>query len=252
MDGHVATVTYCRPPVNATVPETMDEIGRAFLGLSGDRNVRAAIFTGCGTRAFMAGADLKEGPRPDPAEVPPDRITDPGRVARDAMWAIYDCAVPVIGAINGAAIGGGLAFASVCDILIAVDTARFATAEINVGLLGASSHLVRLVGPYKARKMFFTGEFVPAEEMHRLGAVERVVTADELMPAAQALAQELASKSPIALRLAKESMNRTEFMPLKDGYRVEQDYTTRLLGFEDASEARKAFREKRDPDWKWR
>ena len=252
IDNHVATVTYCRPPVNATVPETMYEIGRAFNGLSDDRNVRAAIFTGCGARAFMAGADLKEGPRPDPAQVPPDWVTDPGRVAREAMWALYDCAVPVIGAINGAAVGGGLAFASLCDILIAVDTARFATAEINVGLLGASSHLVRMVGPYKARKMFFTGEFVSAEEMHRLGAVESVVSADELMPAARALAGDLAQKSPIALRLAKESMNRTEFMSLKDGYRVEQDYTTRLLGFDDASEARKAFREKRDPEWKWR
>jgi len=252
VDAHVATVTYCRPPVNATVPETMLEIGRAFLAISDDRNVRAAIFTGCGPRAFMAGADLKEGPRSDPAQLPPDRITDPGRVAREAMWAIYDCAVPVIGAINGAAVGGGLAFASLCDILIAVESARFATAEINVGLLGASRHVVRMVGPHKARKMFFTGEFVSAQEMHRLGAVEEVVTADELMPAARALAAELAAKSPIALRLAKESMNRSEFMSLKDGYRVEQDYTARLLGFEDASEARKAFREKRDPDWKWR
>jgi enoyl-CoA hydratase len=252
IDGHVATVTYCRPPVNATVPETMQAIGEAFAALGEDRNVRVAIFTGCGTRAFMAGADLKAPARPDPGEMPPDWLTDPGRVAREAMWALYDCAVPVIGAINGAAIGGGLAFASLCDILIAADTARFGTAEINVGLLGASSHLVRMVGPYKARKMFFTGELVSADEMYRLGAVEQVVTSDELMPAARALADELASKSPIALRLAKESMNRTEFMSLKDGYRVEQDYTTRLLGFEDAAEARHAFRDKRAPDWKWR
>src|SRR5207253_2603450 len=141
-----------------------------------------------GTRAFMAGADLKAAPRPDPSDLSPDRVTDPGSVAREAMWALYDCAVPVVGAINGAAIGGGLAFASLCDILIAVDTARFATAEINVGLLGASSHLVRMVGPYKARKMFFTGEMVSAEEMHRLGAVERVVAADGLVAAARELA----------------------------------------------------------------
>jgi len=249
---HVATITFCRPPVNATVPDAIVALGEAFGRLGEDRSVRAAILTGCGTRAFMAGADMKGVLRPDPDGLPPGRVTDPGAFARDAMWAVYDCAVPVIGAINGAAVGGGLAFAALCDVLIASETARFGTAEINAGLLGASSHLVRMVGPYKARKMFFTGELVPAAEMYRLGAVERVVPPDELMPAARELAAELAAKSPIALRLAKESMNRTEFMALKDGYRVEQDYTNRLLGFEDASEARRAFQEKRPPEWRWR
>jgi enoyl-CoA hydratase len=109
-----------------------------------------------------------------------------------------------------------------------------------------------MVGPYKARKMFFTGELVGADEMYRLGAVEHVVPAAELMATARALATELAAKSPIALRLAKESMNRTESLSIQDGYRVEQDYTTRLLGFEDAAEARQAFQEKRSPEWKWR
>jgi enoyl-CoA hydratase len=250
--GHIATVTYCRPPINATVPETLVAVGDAFRALGEDRQVRVAIFTACGTRAFMAGADLKAPLRADPDELPPSRAIDQGRDARDAMWALYDCAVPVIGAINGAAVGSGLAFASLCDILIAADTARFGTSEINAGLLGASRHLVRMVGPYKARKMFFTGELVSAEEMHRLGAVEQVVPASELLAAAGALAAELAAKSPIALRLAKESMNRTEFLALQDGYRIEQEYTNRLLAFEDAAEARRAFQEKRAPDWKWR
>ena len=248
----MATVTFCRPPVNAMVPEATMALGEAFAGLGDDRNVRVAIFTGCGTRAFMAGADMKGAVRPDPDELAPGRVTDQGRYAREAMWALYDCAVPVIGAINGAAVGGGLAFASLCDVLIAADTAQFGAAEINVGLLGASSHLVRMVGPYKARKLFFTGELVPAEEMYRLGAVEQVVPAAELMAAARALAAQLAEKSPIALRLAKEAMNRTEFLPLKEAYRIEQDYTNRLLGFEDAAEARRAFQEKRPPVWKWR
>jgi enoyl-CoA hydratase len=252
LDGHIATVTFCRPPVNATVPDSLIAIGEVFRAIGEDRQVRVVIFTACGTRAFMAGADLKAPLRGDPADLPPARVVDPGRYARDAMWALYDCAVPVIGAINGAAIGAGLAFASLCDILIATDTARFGTTEINAGLLGASRHLVRMVGPYKARKMFFTGELVSAEEMYRLGAVEQVVPAGELMPTARAVAAELVTKSPIALRLAKESMNRTEFLSLEDGYRVEQDYTNRLLGFEDAAEARRAFQEKRPPDWKWR
>src|SRR5579871_2051029 len=188
VDSHIATVTFCRPPVNATVPESLIAIGEAFRALGEDREVRVAIFTGCGTRAFMAGADLKAPVRGDPAELSPSRVVDPGRYARDAMWALYDCAVPVIGAINGPAIGAGLAFASLCDVLVAADNARFGATEINAGLLGASRHLVRMVGPYKARKMFFTGELVGAEEMHRLGAVEQVVPAAELMATARVLA----------------------------------------------------------------
>ena len=121
-----------------------------------------------------------------------------------------------------------------------------------MGLLGASSHLLRLVGRYKAREMFFTGEVVSAAELYRLGAVRAVVPRDALMDAARELAATLAAKSPIALRLAKESMNRVEDLPLKEGYRTEQDYTARLRTFDDAAEARAAFLERRDPDWKWR
>ena len=163
------------------------------------------------------------------------------------MWAITDCAVPVIGAINGPALGAGLALAACCDILVASEHATFGTTEINVGLLGASAHLSLLVGRHKAREMFFTGEQVPADELYRIGAVRAVVPRAELLPAARALAATLAAKSPIALRLAKESMNRVEFLPLKDAYRTEQDYTAKLLRYEDASEARQAFLEKRDP-----
>jgi enoyl-CoA hydratase len=199
----------------------------------------------------MAGVDLRSVNQPlvDP---PASRQLDPARAARDAMWAITDCAVPVIGAINGPALGAGVAFAACCDILLASDNATFGTTEINVGLLGASSHLSLLVGRYKAREMFFTGEVVPAAELYRLGALRCVVPHDELMPTAVELARVLAAKSPIALRLAKDSMNRVEYLPLKEAYRTEQDYTARLRGFEDAREAQHAFLEKRDPDWKWR
>ena len=253
VEDHVATVVLDRPPVNAVDTETYLEIRQAFAGLNDDRDVRVAIFTAAGERAFMAGADLKgDGPRDDLLERPASQATDPGLAVREAMWSITDCAVPVIGAINGAAIGAGLAFAACCDIILAAEEAFFATTEINVGLLGASSHLSLLVGRHKAREMFFTGERVGAAELHRLGAVRRVVPRGELLGAARELAAELASKSPIALRLAKESMNRVEFLPLKDAYRAEQDYTTRLLGFEDSSEARRAFNERREPDWKWR
>jgi enoyl-CoA hydratase len=248
---HIATVTLDRPPVNAVDRPTFDLIRDAFTSFNEERDVRVAIFTATGERAFMAGIDLRSlDERPE--DPPATRVIDPPRAARDAMWAITDCAVPVIGAINGPALGAGLAFAACCDILLASENATFGTTEINVGLLGASAHLSTLVGRHKAREMFFTGEAMSAAELYRLGALRSVVPSDELMPAARELARELAAKSPIALRLAKEAMNRVEDLPLKDAYRTEQEYTARLQRFEDAKEARQAYLEKRDPDWKWR
>jgi enoyl-CoA hydratase len=168
------------------------------------------------------------------------------------MWAITDCAVPVIGAINGPAIGAGLAFAACCDIIIASENASFGATEINVGLLGASAHVSLLVGRHKAREMFFTGEMVSAAELQRLGAVRAVVPRAELDATARELAKTLASKSPLAMRLAKASMNQVEDLPLKEAYRIEQTYTERLVKFEDSAEARAAFFEKREPIWKLR
>lgn len=253
VSDHIATVTLERPPVNAVTTATFAEITEVFGALGDDRDVRVAIFTAAGDRAFMAGVDLKTvGGRERGADVPPRNVVDPGVAARDAMWAITDCAVPVIAAVNGPALGAGLAFAACCDIIVAAESATFGTTEINVGLLGASAHLSLLVGRHKARELFFTGEVVPAAELHRLGAVRAVVPLGDLRGEVHALAAVLAAKSPIALRLAKEAMNRVEFLPLKEAYRTEQDYTARLLGFEDAAEARQAFLDKRDPEWRWR
>jgi enoyl-CoA hydratase len=248
---HVATVTIDRPPVNAVDPAALAEIGAAFRSLGDDRDVRVAILTGAGTRAFVGGADLR-AIDDDRTAGPPGPQLDRGLIAREAFWAIRECAVPVIGAINGPAIGAGLALAAVCDMLIAAEHATFGTTEINVGLLGASAHLSLMVGRHKARELFFTGELISAAELHELGAVRKVVAADELMTEARALASVLAAKSPIALRLAKDAMNRVEFLPLMEAYRTEQDYTARLLSFEDSAEARAAFLDKRDPEWKWR
>lgn len=246
--GFVATVTLDRPPVNAVDRAALSAIRDAFVALSDRKDVRAAIFTAAGRRAFMAGADLDAISEPDRSAT---SITDRGVIVREAMWSVTDCAVPVIGAINGPAIGAGLAFAACCDMIVAAEHATFGALEINVGLLGASSQLSLMVGHHKAREMFFLGEKVPAAELHRLGAIRSVVAADELMSTAHDLARQLAAKSPIALRLAKESMNRVEFMPLKEAYRTEQDYTNRLMGFEDSAEAREAYLEKRNPEWRW-
>lgn len=250
-DGHVAVVTLDRPPVNAIDRPTMAELSATFDTLGADREVRAAIFTAAGDRAFMAGADLRslagEADGPPPAA----DVLDPTHFARDLMHSLLDCAVPVIAAVNGPAIGAGLAFAACCDVIVAVEGATFGCTEINVGLLGASAHLSTLVGRHKARELFFTGELITAEELHRYGSVRAVVPRAELLGEAMALAQLLATKSPIALRLAKASMNHVEGLPLMDAYRIEQTYTARLAGFEDAEEARAAYVEKRQPEWRW-
>jgi enoyl-CoA hydratase len=246
----VATVTLDRPPVNAVDHAALRAIRDAFRSLNDRKDVRAAVFTAAGRRAFMGGADLDGVAAP--AETSATEITDRGRVAREAMWSVTDCAVPVIGAINGPAVGAGLAFAACCDMIVAVEHATFGALEINVGLLGASAHLSLMVGRHKAREMFFLGEQVPAAELYRLGAIRSVVPTDELMSTARELAAKLSMKSPIALRLAKESMNRVEFMPVKEAYRTEQDYTNRLLGFDDSAEARDAYLQKREPHWQWR
>ncbi len=253
-DG-IAVVTYDNPPVNAVSPTMMAEMAEVFGQLSEDRSVRVVILTGAGERAFMAGADLKaaRGPQGDNGSGPPaSKATDTGRDARKAFFAVYDCDVPVIAAVNGPALGAGLVFVAVSDFIVAAEKARFGMTEINVGLLGGGAFLQRLVGPYRARRLFMLGRQVPAQEFFEMGVVEAVVPNDQLLDKAMELARELAAKSPIAMRLAKESLNRIEALPLKDAYRTEQDYTHRLLAFEDSAEARAAFVEKRAPEWHWR
>ena len=246
----VATVLYDRPPVNAVDFEAMEEITHSFRGLNDRKDVNCVIFTAAGTRAFIAGADLKAGPHP-PTNGIPSRMMDPHRLIRDALQAIRECQVPVIGAINGPAIGAGLALAGACDIMIASENARFGLTEINVGLLGGAAHLQRLVGTYKMRRMFYTGELESAQEMYRLGAVEQVVPAAELLPTARRIAEVIAAKSPLAMRLAKESANRVEHLPTDEAYRIEQTYTARLVETADAKEAVAAYLEKRKPSWTW-
>jgi enoyl-CoA hydratase len=252
-DG-IAVVTLDRPPVNALDATAFRELTETFTGLGTGREARVAIFTATGERAFCGGVDLGDSARRHgsrSAEQAISDVLDPGRVARECFAAIYECPLPVIAAVNAAAVGAGVALVASCDVVIASERARFAVTEINAGVLGGGRHLQRLVGPQFARRMFFTGEFVGAQEFWRRGALESVVPPDELMPAARALASAMAAKSPIGLRLAKESLNRVEHLPLQDGYRLEQDYTIRMTRFNDSAEARRAYLDKRDPDWTW-
>ncbi len=259
IEDRIAVVTLHRPPVNALDYDTFVELAEAFEGLTHSRDASVAIFTG-GGHVFCGGVDLQDSPRrhrPDgrredggPKGDPADQV-DSGRVVRRCFFGIRACGVPVIAAVNGPAIGAGVALVGSCDLVVAADSAVFALTEINVGVLGGVRHAQRLVGPFKAKRMLLTGERVPAAELYRLGAVEAVVPAAELLDAARSIAEPIAAKSPIAVRLAKESADRVEHLNLLDGYRLEQDYTVRVNRFADASEARLAYLEKRDPEFGW-
>jgi len=253
--GNVAVVTLDRAPVNAVYRAVYRQIEETFDSFALDKGVHAVVFTGAGDRVFSAGVDLKvmATDRDDVvAAGSASDLLDLGRSARRAFSSLYRCAVPVVGAINGPAIGAGLVLAALCDVLIVSERATLAATEINVGRLGAYSQLQRLVGPFRARVAYLTGEPITAAELHAMGAAHLVVEPDALLDEAISFAQSLAAKSPIAVRLAKEVIVRVEHLPWEDGYRTEQDYTTRLGTFDDAEEARLAFVEKRDPSWSWR
>ena len=246
---YIAMVTMDRPPVNALNDQVYEELALVFDILSDREDVRVAILTGAG-RVFCAGYDIKEGDDRHLNPPPPGQVWQTNRRARESFHSIKECQVPVIAAVNGAALGAGLAVAASCDILIASEKATFGLPEVNVGLLGGGRYLMHLFPSSKARRMFYTGMTVDGAELYRLGIVEECVKPDKLMETAQSLAEEIASKSPLAIKLAKHSMNTIEFMSLRDGYRFEQNMTGELVKSEDSKEAMRAFVEKRPPVFK--
>ena len=223
------------------------EIVAIFDAIAARDDIRCAVLTGQGS-VFCAGADLKD--RPD-ADIPGDFL-EHNRITRETGNAIRECAKPVIAAINGAALGAGLGLAAACDILYASDNATFGMPEINVGLAGGASMLRTLFGRSTARRMFFTGQRLTAAELLQRNVIEAVLTPEELLPVAMKLAHEIAAKAPLAVIYAKRAANMVDVMPQRDAYRFEQEFTMTLSRTEDAREARMAFLEKREPQFKGR
>ena len=243
VNNFVATVTLDRPPVNAFNLALQNRIIEVFDRLSDDPSVRSIVFTGAG-KAFCAGADIKE--RAGRVFGHGERWTH-NRSVRECFYAIMECKKPVVAAINGPALGGGLALIASCDILVASTQALVGLPEINVGLLGGGRHAMRLFGHSLTRRMMLTGYRVTGAELYRLGVVEACVEPEQLMPTALEFARDLASKSPTAIRLAKAALNTIEELSLRDGYRFEQNMTAQLQGHPDSREAMRAFAERRAP-----
>jgi enoyl-CoA hydratase/carnithine racemase len=243
VDGHVAVLTMNSPPVNALTRVLNDELTIALDRIAETDAIRAVILTGAG-KVFCAGADLKG--RADIVKGPGDLLAH-SRRTRECFHAIRECAKPVIVAINGAALGSGLAIVASADILLASERATIGLPEIDVGLMGGMRHAMRLFSHSRLRRMALTGYRVPAEELYRIGVIEACTAPEALMPTALELAQTIASKSPVSTRMAKHTMNVIEDMSLRDGYRYEQDMTAIIARTDDAREAQAAFREKRAP-----
>ncbi|WP_424810178.1 enoyl-CoA hydratase-related protein [Rhodococcus sp. 27YEA15] len=236
----IAEVVIDRPPVNALARTTYREIKETFEDFRERDDLSAVIFTGAGTRAFCGGRDVKDLQEERKLGAPAN-IADPYLITREAFWAVRHCALPVICAVNGPAVGAGVALVACSDIAIAVDTATFSLTEIDVGVLGGASFAQRLVGPSMARRMMFTAERVPASEVFRRGGLDSVVSSEDLMDEARALAALIASKSPVAVRMAKASLVRSDSLPLEAAYHTEQDYTRHLAALSASTDALAGF-----------
>jgi enoyl-CoA hydratase len=243
-DG-VAVVTLNRPPVNAQNAEMRAEIAQVFDALTDMDDVAAVVLTGAG-KVFCAGADIRERAGMAQAQ---GAYGKHNRLVRECYYAIVECSKPVVAAVNGAALGAGFGLVMAADIWVASEEAYVAMPEINVGLAGGVSFLQTYFSQSRARRMFYTGMQVPAQELYRLGLVEACLPAADLMPFAMGIASEIASKSPVAVRLAKEAARLTMTMPLRDAYRYEQGNTVALSRTEDSKEAQRAFLEKRKPKY---
>jgi enoyl-CoA hydratase len=245
---HVATLTMNSPPVNALTRVLNDELTLALDRISEMDDIRAVILTGEG-KVFCAGADLKG--RAEMIKGPGDLVAH-SRRTRECFHAIRECAKPVVVAINGAALGSGVAMVASSDILVASEKASLGLPEVDVGLLGGCRHAMRLFSHSRLRRMALTGYRVSGPELYRLGVVEACTTPEELMPTARDIAATIASKSPISTRMGKHTLNVIEDMSLRDGYRYEQDMTAIIGKTEDAKEAQLAFKEKRAQVFKGR
>lgn len=247
VSDYVALVTMNRPPVNALSRAMRRRIVEVFDEISEREDVRVAVLTGAG-KVFCAGADLKD--RPDASRK--GDFLDHNRITRETTNAIRECTKPVIAAVNGPALGAGMGLMAACDIFYASEDAVFAMPEINVGLAGGASMLRTILGRSLSRRMFYTGMKVPAAELYRRGVIEACTKPADLLPEAMKLAEEIASKSPLAIGMAKNASNMVDLMPQRDAYRFEQNFTVALSKTEDAKEARTAFLEKRKPVFKGR
>ena len=243
---HVAEVVIDNPPVNALPVKGWFELADTIRAHGRDEAVRAVIVSANPELGgFQAGVDIKELAA-DPTK---QSLIDVNRGCWETFAAVYDCEVPVIAAVHGYCLGGGVGIAGNADIVVAADDATFGLPEVDRGALGAATHLARLVPQHKMRAMVYTSATATAAELHHHGSVLEVVEPDELRPTAMRIAAQIAEKSPTVIRAAKESLNGIDPVDVKRSYRFEQGFTFELNLSGVSDEARDAFVDKRDADF---
>lgn len=247
-EGRIAIFTINRPEaMNALNVETVRELLEAMVDFRDDPELWVGIVTGAGEKAFCGGADIKDAlpfmreHRRDPWSVPPS-------IMRGLeLWK------PLIAAINGMALGGGLELALACDIRIAADNARLGTPEVNLGMIpgwGGTQRLPRAIPWCNAAELLLMGKLIGAEEAYRMGLVNKVVPQAEVMATAKEWAEAICKAGPLAVRAAKEAMIRGSAMTLEEGLRLENSLAAYIMGTEDFDEGTRAFVEKRKPNYK--
>jgi enoyl-CoA hydratase len=243
----VALVTLDRPEVlNALDYATLGELAEALEALDADESVRCVVITGAGERAFAAGADIREM-----ADATPVTLSVANNFARwERLKRVRN---PLIAAVRGYALGGGCELAMACDMVVAADDAQFGQPEIKIGIMpgaGGTQRLTRALGKARAMELILTGRNLGAQEAWERGLVSQVVAREDVVAAALALAAEVASMPPLAVRAAKEAVNRAYELSLEAGLEFERRNFYALFASEDQKEGMRAFIEKRKPEWK--
>lgn len=233
----IAVVTFDRPPVNAQNRRSREEFLWLLDMLSDRDDVRVLVLTGAGT-IFSAGADIKE--RVTISTEDGDYLRH-NRITRDFFYAVTECSKPVIGAINGAAIGAGYALAAGCDILLAAESAYIQMPEIDRGLMGGAKFLDQHFPRTVARLLFLTGRRLPARQLYEYGLVVEVVPDEQLLSAAMEIAREIAAKDNHVVQRAKAAFNTAEHMPFREGYVFEQTITKELASSDATRRAQRDF-----------
>lgn len=246
--GHVATITIDRPEaLNALNPKVLRELDQAVDACARDREVRAIVLTGTG-KAFVAGADIKT--MAEQTAIESLHLTNLGQAV---LRRIELLPKPVIAAVNGYAFGGGCELALACDVILAAESASFALPEVTLGIhpgFGGTQRLPRLVGPHRAKELIFTGERFTAAQADRIGLVNKVLPDAELLPEAYRIAHKIAEMAPLAIGLAKDSVNRGLDVDLDSGLGLETHSVTLTFATQDQKEGMRAFLEKRKANFR--
>jgi enoyl-CoA hydratase len=247
----IAILKVNRPKVlNALNRATLLEIQRALKELEKDPGVRVLIITGEGEKAFVAGADISEM-----APMNPKEALEFSKLGHETLSLLEEFPCPVIAAVNGYALGGGLELVLACDIILASENARLGLPEVTLGIcpgFGGTQRLPRLIGKARAKELIFTGEMIDAKKAYEYGIVNKVVPQDKLLDEAKEIARKIAKNGPLAVRTAKRLVEMGLETSLRNGEAMEMEAWANLFATEDQKEGMKAFLEKRKPEFKAR